>query len=119
MSFYWSNESVQNCTYSPDKNSTSRLISPLQSFMSTIPKMWFSTFFISMGSPREFPAPTKKAISSSKSSSLQGPKTGGLVSSGRVCPSGLRTGVPDTTTLEALPWYPTGRCFLKENNSYT
>ena len=38
-----------------------------------------------------------------------GPKTGGALSSGRVCPLGRTTGVPLTTTDDARPWYPTGR----------
>lgn len=36
-----------------------------------------------------------------------------LLSSGLVCPTGRLTGVPDTTTEEALPWYPTGKWTLK------
>ena len=51
-------------------------------------------------------------ISSSKSKSLQGPNTGGFSGSGRVCPDGLWMEVPDTTTDEARPWYPTGRWSL-------
>ena len=43
-------------------------------------------------------------ISSSMSKSLHGPNTGGFSGSGRVCPTGLWMGVPDTTTDEALPW---------------
>ena len=31
---------------------------------------------------------------------------------------GRLIGVPDTTTEEALPWYPTGRCFLKQKINY-
>lgn len=37
-----------------------------------------------------------------------------LLSSARVCPDGLLTGVPETTTEDDRPWYPTGRCFLKK-----
>lgn len=37
-----------------------------------------------------------------------------VLSSDRDCPHGLRTGVPETTTEEALPWYPTGRYNLCE-----
>ena len=52
-----------------------------------------------------------EAISSSKSSRREGPKTGGASGSGRVWPMGRRMGVPLTTMLEARPWYPTGMCF--------
>ena len=31
----------------------------------------------------------------------------------RDCPFGLLTGVPLTTTDDARPWYPTGKCNLK------
>ena len=43
-------------------------------------------------------------------------KTGGTPAAapgGRACPQGRRTSVPDTTTEEARPWYPTGRCSLQ------
>lgn len=53
------------------------VILPLQSFISTMPKMWSSTFSMLIGSPSLLPGPTKNAISSSKSNSLHGPKTGG------------------------------------------
>ena len=55
-----------------------------------------------------------RTISSSMSMSLHGPNTGGLSGSGRVCPLGLRIGVPETTMEEARPWYPTGRWSLGE-----
>ncbi|KAH9398437.1 hypothetical protein TYRP_019085 [Tyrophagus putrescentiae] len=42
---------------------------------------------------------------------LKGPNCGGLSSTGRVCPFGRRMGVPEITTDEALPWYPTGMYF--------
>lgn len=51
---------------------------PLQSFMITIPKMCSAHLSTGMGSPRLLPGPTKKAVSSSMSSSLHGAKTGGL-----------------------------------------
>ena len=35
-----------------------------------------------------------------------------LLSSDLDCPQGLRTGVPEITTEEDLPWYPTGRYSL-------
>ena len=35
-----------------------------------------------------------------------------LLSSERDCPLGLLTGVPDTRTEDALPWYPTGKYSL-------
>ena len=45
------------------------------------------------------------------SSRADGPKTGtGSVGPLR-CPHGRTTSVPDTTTVPARPWYPTGRCF--------
>ena len=50
---------------------------PLQSFMTTIPKMCSCAFWMGIGCPKSFPGPTKNAISSSKSSRRQGPKTGG------------------------------------------
>ena len=57
-----------------------------------------------MGSPRELDEPPKKkAISNSKSINLDGPNTGGLSSVGLVIPSGLLTGVPETTTEELRP----------------
>ena len=74
-------------------------------------------------------------ISSSMSSSLHGPNTGGFstnikinviaisfsskhcvsLSSGLCCPVGRWMGVPETTTEEERPWYPTGRWSLDEN----
>lgn len=52
--------------------------SPLQSFIRTIPKMYSWALSIGMGSPSLVAGPpVKKAISSSKSKSLQGPNTGG------------------------------------------
>ena len=44
------------------------------------------------------------------SSNLDGPNTGGASSSGRCWPLGRTTSVPLTTTEDARPWYPTGRC---------
>ena len=83
-----------------------------QSFMRTMPKMCSPAFWAVMESPRAGQEPpTKKAISSSKSMRRQGPNLGGSVSTGRVCPFGRRTGVPEITTEEARPWYPTGRYF--------
>ena len=42
------------------------------------------------------------------SSRVDGPNTGpsGLAR----CPLGRTTGVPETTTVPARPWYPIGRC---------
>ena len=98
-----------------------------QSFIRTIPKMCLSASWAVMESPMggQLP-PTKKAISSSKSIRRHGPNLGGSVSTGLfhqhifyyrhtfmmsktnvrdlVCPFGLRTGVPETTTEEARPW---------------
>ena len=34
----------------------------------------------------------------------------GVTLSSVTCPLGLRISVPEITTEEALPWYPTGRC---------
>ena len=64
------------------------------------------------------PRPTNIAISISKSRSLQGSKTGAALgtrpSHARTAwPHGRRTGVPLTTTEDARPWYPTGRCRLR------
>lgn len=89
---------------------------PLQSFITTMPKMWLWASFTLIGCPSVFPPPTKNAISNSKSIRRHGPKTGGSSSLGRVWPLGRWMGVPDTTTLEARPWYPTGKYFLEEIN---
>ena len=62
-------------------------------------------------------SPTKNAISSSKSISLQGPNTGGAVSLGRVWPLGRRIGVPDTTTEEALPAQTEAQCVRQTDNA--
>jgi hypothetical protein len=44
--------------------------SPLQSFISTTPKMWLSALLIGIGSPRVFGGPTKKAWASTSLSEL-------------------------------------------------
>ena len=65
-----------------------------QSFIATIPKMCSSARSIGIGSPSGGGAPpTKNAISSSKSMRRQGPKVGGSVSTGSVCPFGRLIGV--------------------------
>lgn len=50
----------------------------------------------------------RATISSSKSSFRVGPKTG-PPSGGLSWPHGRTMGVPETTTEDDLPWYPTGR----------
>ena len=62
------------------------------------------------GSPTSASTPTTKPSSASKSSRADGPKTGLSAPAGRCCPYGRRTGVPDTITVPARPWYPIGWC---------
>ncbi|MNE26494.1 hypothetical protein D3C80_1198630 [compost metagenome] len=44
-----------------------------------------------------------KAVSSSKSTDLEGPKTGVVSPFGKVCPIGLCTGIPEGIIVELLP----------------
>ena len=76
----------------------------LQSLKSTMPKMWSSASAVLMRSPRGFPSKVMKAVSSSMSSCLLAPNTGGSSAWGRICPMGRRMGVPLTTMEEARPW---------------
>jgi len=86
---------------------------PLQSFISTIPNICSCASFTGTGSPSFVGGPpTKNATSNSKSMRRQGPNTGAAPSTGQVWPLGRRIRVPDMTTEDARPWYPTGRCFL-------
>ena len=57
---------------------SSQLHLPLQSFIRRNPKMWSWASWMGIGCPCLLPGPTKKAISSSMSRSLEGPCTGGL-----------------------------------------
>ncbi len=52
--------------------------------------------------------PITVPTSSSMSSRSLGPNA--TPSPTRRCPAGRGTGVPDTTTVPARPWYATGRC---------
>ena len=85
-----------------------------QSFIRTKPKMEESASWpIFIGVPISFPPIRKQPSSNSMSRFRQGANvgTGGAaVLSSIICPFGRRIGVPDTTTDEARPWYPTGRC---------
>lgn len=86
---------------------------PLQSFISTIPNICSCASFTGTGSPSFVGGPpTKNATSNSKSMRRQGPNTGAAPSTGQVWPLGRWIGVPDMTTEDARPWYPTGKCFL-------
>ena len=83
-----------------------------QSLTITQPKSRSSARSTGMRSPSALAAPPRKMpISSSWSSSFDGPKDGGPSSLATVCPCGRRTGVPSTTMVDDRPWYPTGRCF--------
>ena len=75
----------------------------LQSLTRTTPKMCSCACSIGMGSPSALPGPTKKPISSSKSISRLGPKTGEVALASLVCPHGRRIGVPLTTIELAWP----------------
>ncbi len=75
----------------------------LQSLRMTIPKSFSLASLIGILVPSLFPWPRNNPISSSKSSSLQGPNVGVSESSALVCPIGRRMGVPSTTMELDLP----------------
>src|SRR5690606_25965757 len=75
----------------------------LQSLKSTNPKMYSSASFTGIGSPSALASVVIKAISSSKSTNLEGPKTGSVAPSGIVCPQGLRAFIPLGIIDELLP----------------
>jgi hypothetical protein len=56
------------------------------------------------------PLPTNTATSSSKSTRGSGMYLTSASGVALTCPHGLRASVPDTTMLDARPWYATGRC---------
>src|SRR5690606_14174550 len=56
----------------------------LQSLNKTNPKIYSSASSIGIGSPKSFASVVIKAISSSKSTNLLGPKTGSFAPSGKV-----------------------------------
>lgn len=79
--------------------------------MSTKPKIDCSASFIGTGSPMGFALQRRQPSSSSMSRRREGPKVGifgSAVGSSRSWPFGRRIGVPETTTVEARPWYPIG-----------
>src|SRR5690606_11302451 len=75
-----------------------------QSFNNTIPNMWFSASLTETLSPIILASAVIKAVSNSKSTLFDGPKTGCVSPFGKVCPIGLFTGTPDGTMVELLPW---------------
>src|SRR5690606_4230619 len=89
-----------------------------QSFNNTIPNMWFSASLTETLSPIILASAVIKAVSNSKSTLFDGPKTGCVSPFGKVCPIGLFTGTPDGTMVELLPWYPTGRCNQLGNKAF-
>ena len=69
----------------------------LQSLTSVTPNTWSSNR--PARSPRAVGVPTTNPTSASMSSLAEGPK-----SPAPRCPDGLMIGVPDATTVPALPW---------------
>ena len=63
------------------------------------------------GVPSSDGVPTTKPISASMSSRCDGPKVGASSVGALRWPDGRITGVPETCTVPARPWYPIGRCF--------
>src|SRR6185437_6415023 len=80
----------------------------LQSFIRTMPNTCESAEPTGTGSPSALPTPTTNAVSSSKSSFSQGPKSGCAASGRFICPFGRNTGVPLTTMELARPLYAIG-----------
>ena len=77
-----------------------------QSFIKTTPKRLFLASSIGTGLPILLARHTKAPSSSSKSSRRRGARIGSFsfgFGLSRICPNGLRIGVPDTTTEEARP----------------
>jgi hypothetical protein len=84
------------------RTTTSTCNIPLQSFMTTMPKIWSCAFSILMRWPNLLPGPTKNAVSSSKSNKRHWPHVGGTPSPALNWPHGRWIGVPEMTTLEDL-----------------
>ena len=76
-----------------------------QSLTSTTPNTWEVRSPVGTGLPSWLGTPTTNPSSASMSSRCDGP-----TSPGPRCPDGRTIGVPETTTVPARPWYPTGRC---------
>ena len=82
-----------------------------QSFMSTKPNIDCSASFIGTGLPMGLLLQSKQPSSNSISRRREGPNVGifgSAVGSSRSWPLGRRMGVPETTTVDARPWYPMG-----------
>mmetsp|Transcript_16519 Transcript_16519/g.56181 ORF Transcript_16519/g.56181 Transcript_16519/m.56181 type:complete len:234 (-) Transcript_16519:553-1254(-) len=76
----------------------------LQSFSSTMPKMWRSASSMATGRPRSEPMPTKKPTSSSKSRRAVGRCPGWSQPPGSTWPAGRVGPAGDARTEEARPW---------------